>query len=277
MTPLQMLVMSFFPGIVVVLNIVLMVSGGSEVPSMMNMMLTFGLTIAVLIHLGIVQMVNDQMLLQQTLMVEAVRQKKSAEALLESYKTQRRLTHEFTNHTEALALLLQQGDYEGAKAYLSTLTKTIAANTTIMNTHNPLLDALLSKKYEEASRKGVMVYFDLPDLRDMPMGQTDLVIVLSNLLNNAIEAAAQAAPPEVYVRDAEERGRGGALCPQPGEKGPEPRGRSAAPHLSERSGPRLRAVERAGCAEKIRRRIYHQLPGVLVPLYLHHPAPQVMT
>lgn len=168
LTPLQMLVMSFFPGIVVVLNIV--------------------------------QMVNDQMLQQQTLMVEAVRQKKSAEALLESYKTQRRLTHEFTNHTDALALLLQQGDYEGAKAYLSTLTKTIAANTTIMNTHNPLLDALLSKKYEEASRKGVMVYFDLPDLRDMPMGQTDLVIVLSNLLNNAIEAAAQADPPEVYVR-----------------------------------------------------------------------------
>ena len=200
LTPLQMLVMSFFPGIVVVLNIVLMVSGGSEVPSMMNMMLTFGLTIAVLIHLGIVQMVNDQMLLQQTLMVEAVRQKKSAEALLESYKTQRRLTHEFTNHTDALALLLQQGDYEGAKAYLSTLTKTIAANTTIMNTHNPLLDALLSKKYEEASRKGVMVYFDLPDLRDMPMDQTDLVIVLSNLLNNAIEAAAQADPPEIYVR-----------------------------------------------------------------------------
>ena len=74
LTPLQMLVMSFFPGIVVVLNIVLMVSGGSEVPSMMNMMLTFGLTIAVLIHLGIVQMVNDQMLQQQTLMVEAQRE-----------------------------------------------------------------------------------------------------------------------------------------------------------------------------------------------------------
>ncbi len=62
LTPLQMLVMSFFPGIAVVLNILLMVSEGSEVPSMMNMMLTFGLTIAVLIHLGIVQMVNDQML-----------------------------------------------------------------------------------------------------------------------------------------------------------------------------------------------------------------------
>ena len=200
LTPLQMLVMSFFPGIVVVLNIVLMVSGGSEVPSMMNMMLTFGLTIAVLIHLGIVQMVNDQMLLQQTLMVEAVRQKKSAEALLESYKTQRRLTHEFTNHTEALSLMLQQGDVEGAKAYLADVGRTIQANTAILNSHNPLLDALLSKKYEEAARRGVMMYFDLSDLRDIPLENTELVIVISNLLNNAIDAAAKAAPPEVHVR-----------------------------------------------------------------------------
>ena len=133
-------------------------------------------------------------------MVEAVRQKESAEALLDSYKTQRRLTHEFTNHTDALALLLQQGDYEGAKAYLSSITRNIAASTMIMNTHNPLLDALLSKKYEDASSCGVMLYFDLPDLREFPMEQTDLVMVFSNLLNNAIEAASQADPPEVYVR-----------------------------------------------------------------------------
>lgn len=123
-----------------------------------------------------------------------------AEALMESYTAQRRLTHEFTNHTDALALLLQQGEYEEAKAYLATLTQTIAANTTIMNTHNPLLDALLSKKYEEASRKGVMLYFDLPDLRDIPLEKTDLVLVVSNLLNNAIDAAAEADPPEVYIR-----------------------------------------------------------------------------
>ena len=198
--PLQALVMSFFPGIVVVLNIVLMLSGSHQEPSLMNMLLTVGLTIAVLVHLSIVQMFNDQMVRQQELMVEAVRQKESAEALLDSYKTQRRLTHEFTNHTDALALLLQQGDYEGAKAYLSSITRNIAASTMIMNTHNPLLDALLSKKYEDASSCGVMLYFDLPDLREFPMEQTDLVMVFSNLLNNAIEAASQADPPEVYVR-----------------------------------------------------------------------------
>ena len=200
LSPLQALVMSFFPGIVVVLNIVLMITGSGEKPTFLNILLTLGLTVAVLIHLCIVQMFNEQVVQQQELQIEAVREKESAEALLESYTTQRRLTHEFTNHTDALALLLQQEDYEGAKAYLASLTRVIASNTTIMNTHNPLLDALLSKKYEEASRRGVMVYFDLPDLRDLPMEKTDLVLVFSNLLNNAIDAAAKADPPEVYVR-----------------------------------------------------------------------------
>ena len=200
LSPLQALVMSFFPGIVVVLNIVLMITGSGEKPTFLNILLTLGLTVAVLIHLCIVQMFNEQVVQQQELQIEAVREKESAEALLESYTTQRRLTHEFTNHTDALALLLQQEDYEGAKAYLASLTRIIASNTTIMNTHNPLLDALLSKKYEEASRRRVMVYFDLPDLRDLPMEKTDLVLVFSNLLNNAIDAAAKADPPEVYVR-----------------------------------------------------------------------------
>ena len=198
--PLQALTMSFFPGVVVVLNILLMLTDNNKRATMATMGMTVGLTVAVMVHLCIVAMFNDQVMQRRSLYFQAELEQQRASALLDSYTAQRRLTHEFTNHTEALALLLQQGDYEGAKAYLSTLTKTIAANTTIMNTHNPLLDALLSKKYEEASRKGVMVYFDLPDLRDMPMDQTDLVIVLSNLLNNAIEAAAQADPPEVYVR-----------------------------------------------------------------------------
>ena len=196
----QALVMSFFPGIVVVLNIVLMVSTKDEPADFLMLLLTLGLTVAVLIHMAIVRMFNEQMLQQQELNLQAMLEKQRAEALMDSYTTQRRLTHEFTNHAEALALLLRQGDYEGAKAYLSTVTRNIAANTTIMDTHNPLLDALLSQKYEEASRKGVLLSFDLPDLRELPLESTDLVMLISNLLNNAVEAAAKAAPPEVYVR-----------------------------------------------------------------------------
>lgn len=196
----QALVMSFFPGIVVVLNVVLMISVKDEPADSLMVLLTLGLTVAVLLHMYIVQMFNQQMARQQELHVQTALERERAEALMDSYTTQRRLTHEFTNHIEALTLLLQQGEYEEAKAYLATVTKIIAAHTTIMNTHNPLLDALLSKKYEEATCKGVMLYFDLPDLRAIPLEKTDLVMVVSNLLNNAIDAAAQADPPEVYFR-----------------------------------------------------------------------------
>ena len=196
----QALVMSFFPGITVVLNVVLMISAEDKPADFLMLLLTLGLTVAVLIHMGIVQMFNDQMAQQQALHVQAALERERAEALMDSYTTQRRLTHEFTNHTDALALLLQQGEYEEAKAYLATVTKTIAANTTIMDTHNPLLDSILSKKYEEAAKVGVNIYFDLCDLKRMPFDSMDMVIVLSNLLDNATRAAAQALPPEVHVR-----------------------------------------------------------------------------
>ena len=151
-------------------------------------------------HLLFVQMLNEQVVQKKDSQYRATLEQERAEALMESYTTQRRLTHEFANHLEALSLMLQQNDVAGARGYLTSISKTIQMNSAILNTHNPLLDALLSKKYEEAARKGVMMYFDLSDLKDIPLDRTHLVIVVSNLLNNAIEAAAQAAPPEVYVR-----------------------------------------------------------------------------
>ena len=196
----QALAMSFFPGIVVVLNVVLMLSAKDEPADSLMLLLTLGLTVAVLLHMYIVQMFNQQMARQQELHVQTALERERAEALMDSYTTQRRLTHEFTNHMTALTALLDQGDLKGAQAYIASVSKTVAAGTTIMDTHNPLLDSILSKKYEEAAKVGVNIYFDLCDLKRMPFDSMDMVIVLSNLLDNATRAAAQALPPEVHVR-----------------------------------------------------------------------------
>ncbi len=44
----------------VLLNIFIMISSNRRVPTLLDLMLTVGLTIAVLVHLAIVQMFNDQ-------------------------------------------------------------------------------------------------------------------------------------------------------------------------------------------------------------------------
>ena len=184
--PLQALTMSFFPGVVVVLNILLMLTDNNKRATMATMGMTVGLTVAVMVHLCIVAMFNDQVMQRRSLYFQAELEQQRASALLDSYTAQRRLTHEFTNHISALRVLLEQGD--------------VAGSTTIMDTHNPLLDSILTRKYEEAARQGVSVYFDLCDLRNFPLSGVDMVTVLANLLDNAICAAAQAYPPEVYVR-----------------------------------------------------------------------------
>ena len=166
--PLQLVVAMFFPGVVVVLNMLLMVSGGRFDATQFSVLFTVGLTVAVLVHLLFVQMLNEQVVQKKDSQYRATLEQERAEALMESYTTQRRLTHEFSNHLEALSLMLQQNDVAGARGYLTSISKTIQMNSAILNTHNPLLDALLSKKYEEAARKGVMMYFDLSDLKDIP-------------------------------------------------------------------------------------------------------------
>lgn len=198
--PLQALTMSFFPGVVVVLNILLMLTDNNKRATMATMGMTVGLTVAVMVHLCIVAMFNDQVMQRRSLYFQAELEQQRASALLDSYTAQRRLTHEFTNHIAALDALLRQGDLTGAQEYISSVSKVVAAGTTILDTHNPLLDSLLSRKYEEAAQQGVELYFDLCDLKDLPFCGTDLVIVISNLLDNAIRAAAQAKPPEVYLR-----------------------------------------------------------------------------
>ena len=97
--------MSFFPGVAVVLNIVLMVTGTQQPATRMTMLLTFGMSVAVLVHIAIVQMFNDQVVQRQNSRYRAQLEQQRAEALLDSYTEQRRLTHEFTNHMTALTAL----------------------------------------------------------------------------------------------------------------------------------------------------------------------------
>lgn len=71
---------------------------------------------------------------------------------------------------------------------------------TVMTLRCIITDALLSRQYENAARQGVLMYFDLCDLRRIPLTDQDLVILISNLLNNATEAARGCDRPEVYLR-----------------------------------------------------------------------------
>ena len=59
-----------------------MVSANRQKPTLMNMVLTVGLTVAVLVHIAIVQMFNDQVVQRQSSRFRAQLEQQRAEALL---------------------------------------------------------------------------------------------------------------------------------------------------------------------------------------------------
>lgn len=112
-------------------------------------------------------------------------------ALENAYRQQRRQTHDFDNHMQIIQGLLSIGKVEKALHYVQEWTKMPAPAYTVIETNNSLIDTVLTQKYLAAKEKSVHMAFSLEDLSRIPIGEAELITVLANLLDNAIEAAAE--------------------------------------------------------------------------------------
>ena len=58
----------------------------------------------------------------------------------------------------------------------------------LVNTHNPIIDAILNQKGYAAREQDIDLHFEINDLSEVAIPSVDLTVVMSNLLDNAIEA-----------------------------------------------------------------------------------------
>lgn len=109
-------------------------------------------------------------------------------ALERSYRAQRAATHEFQNQLRILGDLLAGKQYEEAEGYLKQLQASQSARVLSVNTHHPIMDAILNQKYQLAKESGIDIQFQVNDLSGIRMETDAIVVLFSNLLDNAIEA-----------------------------------------------------------------------------------------
>ena len=109
-------------------------------------------------------------------------------ALDKAYRQQRRTTHDFQNHLCTISDLLSQKAYEAAAKYVQELSQTQTSRILIVNTHHPIIDAILNQKYQAAVESQIEMQFHINDLSNIQLSARELVVLLSNLLDNAIEA-----------------------------------------------------------------------------------------
>ena len=109
-------------------------------------------------------------------------------ALDKAYRQQRQTTHDFQNHLCTISDLLSQGSYETAAKYVRELSQAQTSRILIVNTHHPMIDAILNQKYQMAIESQIEMQFCINDLSGIQLSASELVVLLSNLLDNAIEA-----------------------------------------------------------------------------------------
>ena len=115
-------------------------------------------------------------------------QTENIKALEKSYRAQRSATHEFKHQLQVLYDLLEIGDSDSAKDYISQLQLTHTSRMFAANTRHPIVDAILNEKYQMAKENSIDVQYKVNDLSTLPISTDALVVLLSNLLDNAIEA-----------------------------------------------------------------------------------------
>ena len=104
---------------------------------------------------------------------------------------QKRKTHEHKNQMTCLEGLLYDKKYDEAKAYAKKINIETTNYYDYIDTNNVIVNAILNTKYQEAREADILLIFKLNDLSQMKMADTDIVIILSNLVNNAIEATSK--------------------------------------------------------------------------------------
>ncbi len=113
----------------------------------------------------------------------------------QDYKKQQQDTikfrHDWKNHMLLLQEMMEQEEYEKAEQYFCDLTQSVSDAKVKVATGNELVDMILSTKAGEMEESGITLHYkgDMSPLGFMK--QADCLILLSNLLDNAIEANAK--------------------------------------------------------------------------------------
>lgn len=127
---------------------------------------------------------TESMLLRQHMEM----QQESMAALEQNYRMQRKSAHEFEHHMQVLRDLLDRSEVSAARDYLDRLKKNRSIHVMSVSSNHPVIDVILNQKHQTARENEIKMQIQVNDLSALTIPTDSLVVVLTNLLDNAIEA-----------------------------------------------------------------------------------------
>lgn len=116
------------------------------------------------------------------------------------HQNARKLKHDMKNHLCVIASYLNGAEYEAAKSYVSDILDKLNSMHSYIETGNSLMNHILNEKLSFARKQGIVVKAEIENLSFARLKSIDFSAVLSNLLDNAIEACMQQGEMEVVIQ-----------------------------------------------------------------------------
>lgn len=134
------------------------------------------------------QAIRENAILRQNLKLES----EHIKSIQENYEQQRKQTHEFYNQLATLqGMAKKEVPLDEFSKYLGTLLATKSPALFYINTGRTVVDVILSQKVSNARDNGIDFQLQLENLSHFPLPDDALVVILTNLVDNAIEACAK--------------------------------------------------------------------------------------
>lgn len=115
-------------------------------------------------------------------------QMKAYQDMEQSYQNQKRLMHDYKNQLRTVQGLLVKNQTKEALDYIEKLTGVVQENAAYVDTNHSIVNVVLNQKYQYAFRKGIIMSIAVNDLSELTMSEEDIVVLLVNLIDNAMEA-----------------------------------------------------------------------------------------
>ena len=119
------------------------------------------------------------------------------QSMEQNYRQQQKYLHDYKNQLGCIQGLLEKGNMGEALDYIEELTGGIRKSTDYVDTNHVIVNVILNQKYQYAQENGIAMIISVNDLSCLTMKKEDLVILLSNLLDNAIEACQKIAADKI--------------------------------------------------------------------------------
>ena len=118
------------------------------------------------------------------------------------YRQMRAWKHDYHNHLQVIKVYAASGQVEELLGYCGQLEQDLQSVDSLVKTGNIMLDAILNSKMSLAKQKNIETNVKAAVPKELRVTDTDLCVLMGNLLDNAMEACANAREPYANTQEA---------------------------------------------------------------------------